>query len=170
MFTVWLTGLPSSGKSTLARGLRDQLAWGRRIEVLDGDELRGSPLSDDLGFSPEDRIRQARRTAFLAQRLNAHGVFVVVALVSPQRAGRRAARELIPNFFEVYVRCSAKTCQQRDCKGLYAKAAREELVGLTGYDAAYEEPEHPDLVLDTDSETVEACLQKLEEECLRIFG
>lgn len=165
MITVWLTGLPSSGKSTLAEGVWKALAWGRQIEVLDGDALRGSPLSDELGFSREDRIRQARRTAFVAQRLNAHGVLVIVALVSPYEEGRRAAKELLPGFLEVYVCCSAETCQERDVKGLYGRARRGELTGLTGYDAPYEPPAAPDIVLDTDRESVETSIKRLVEVC-----
>jgi len=92
--TVWLTGLPSAGKTTIARAISEDSIYGEPWEVLDWDELRASPLSDDLGFSEEDRRKQVRRVAYLAQRLNRHGVNVVVALVSPWRAVRAEARAI----------------------------------------------------------------------------
>jgi bifunctional enzyme CysN/CysC len=147
----------------LAEGVCARLE-GERVEVLDGDVLRSSPLSDDLGFSTEDRLKQARRTAFLAQRLNAQDVVCLVALVSPSRAARQAARDLIPRFVEVFVQCSVEECQRRDPKGLYARARAGELKGLTGYDASYEPPETPDLVLDTSTDSVETCVCTLAEE------
>ena len=161
--TVWLTGKPSAGKTTLSKGIRERV-FGGGVEFLDGDELRVSPLSEDLGFSDEDRMRQAKRVAFLAQRLNAHGVRVVVALVSPMRAVRAAARQIIgDSFVEVHVRCSSEVCQERDVKGLYARAARGEIAGLTGFDAEYEEPQVPELVVQTDVESVDACVSQILE-------
>lgn len=109
-------------------------------------------------------MRQAKRVAFLAQRLNAHGVRVVVALVSPMRAVRAAARQIIgDSFVEVHVRCSSEVCQERDVKGLYARAARGEIAGLTGFDAEYEEPQVPELVVQTDVESVDACVSQILE-------
>ena len=163
MAVLWLTGKPSAGKTSIAQALKARVG-GVNFEFLDGDVLRGSPLSEDLGFSQQDRARQARRVAFLAQRLNQHGVHVVVSLVSPMRAARAAAREIVgPGFFEVYVRCSSEVCQRRDVKGLYARAVRGELQGLTGYDAPYEEPENPEIVVDTEHSDLDACVQAIRE-------
>lgn len=156
--TIWLTGKPSSGKSTIAR----ELARGRRVEVLDGDALRASPLSEDLGFAEADRRRQARRVAFVAQRLNFYGVNVVVALVSPSLADRAEARGIVgEGFREVHVSCSTEECQKRDVKGLYARARAGELSGLTGFDAPYEDPEQPDVRVQTDEMGLEACVLAL---------
>ena len=161
--TVWLTGKPSAGKTTLSEGIRERL-FGGEIEFLDGDELRASPLSVDLGFSDEDRMRQAQRVAYVAQRLNAHGVRVVVALVSPMRAMREAARQIIGDgFVEVYVRCSSEVCQERDVKGLYARAARGEIQGLTGFDAEYEEPTAPEVEVHTEVNSVGECVSQILE-------
>lgn len=164
MITVWLTGLPSAGKSTLAKEAKERLKW-EKVEILDGDILRGGPLSDDLEFTREDRIKQARRTAFVAQRLNFHGVLAIVALVSPYAEARAAAKTFLPNFLEAYVKCSEETCQKRDVKGLYALARTGGISGLTGYDALYEPPLAPDIVLDTEEDSVDICTERLVKAC-----
>ena len=121
-FTVWLTGLPCSGKSTVARKLaRALLRRGRRVEVLDGDIVRQN-LSYGLGFSREGRDRNIRRIAFVASLLARNGVIVVVAVVSPYRAARDEARRLLGDFFEVHVDCPASECERRDVKGMYKRA------------------------------------------------
>jgi adenylyl-sulfate kinase len=152
---VWLTGPPSAGKSTLAARVGAELAGqGRRVECLDGDELRAR-LCRDLGFSRDDRDENVRRTAYLAGLLERHGVIVLVALISPYRAARDAARAAIPNFLEVYVRCSTEECIRRDVKGLYAKALAGDIPSFTGVSDPYEPPLHPDVLVETDRESVE---------------
>ena len=147
--TVWLTGLPASGKSTLAAAVEARLiAAGRPALRLDGDNLRHG-LNGDLGFSPADRAENVRRTAHVAALLAEAGVVAIVALVSPVLADREAARLVheragLP-FHEIYVNTSLAECERRDPKGLYARARAGELTGLTGLDAPYEPPATPDL-------------------------
>src|ERR687893_2637168 len=149
--TVWFTGLPSSGKSTVAAAVEAKLLGeGRPAYVLDGDNLRHG-LNGDLGFSAEDRAENVRRTAEVSALLADAGVVVLVALVSPYRADRPAARAVheqreLP-FLEVHVATSLEECERRDPKGLYARARAGELKGLTGVDDPYEPPEAPDVVV-----------------------
>jgi adenylylsulfate kinase len=166
-FTVWLTGLSGSGKSTIAQRLATKLRErGCAIEVLDGDEVR-THLSKGLGFSREDRDTNIARIAFVAALLTRHGVGVITAAISPYARARRQARERIGAFLEVYVRCPIEELSRRDVKGLYAKALRGEIPHFTGISDPYEPPEEPDVVVDTKEETVEesvsAILRALEE-------
>ncbi|HEY0468926.1 MAG TPA: adenylyl-sulfate kinase [Polyangiaceae bacterium] len=148
-FTVWLTGLPCSGKSTVARNLaRRFLRRGRRVEVLDGDLVRQS-LSHGLGFSREDRDRNIQRVAFVANLLARNDVIVIVAIVSPYRAARDQARRTLQRFFEVHVDCPISECERRDVKGMYKRARAGELRGFTGVDDPYEIPLNPDFVIST---------------------
>ena len=147
---VWLTGLPGSGKSTIADATERRLhALGLHTYVLDGDNVR-TGLNKDLGFTPEDRAENVRRVAEAAKLMMDAGLIVIVALVSPFRADRRAAREIFAGdeFVEVYVDTPVDLCAERDPKGLYAKAAAGSLPNMTGVGQGYEPPEHPDLVLD----------------------
>ena len=147
--TLWLTGRPSAGKTTLARAVEQTLTLLRHpVVVVDGDELR-SGLSSDLGFSEEDRAEQARRAAHLAALISRAGVVAVVALVSPYAADRRRARQIhdelgLP-FFEVWVDTPPDVCEHRDTKGLYARVRAGEMKDLTGVDAPYEQPVAPAL-------------------------
>lgn len=149
--TVWITGLPAAGKSTLASALRDELAArGRRTSLLDGDELR-TGLNSDLGFSAADRDENVRRVGHVARLLADAGAVALVALVSPYRAGRDAARAIHEasglTFVEVYVATSLAECERRDPKGLYARARGGELTQMTGVDDPYEPPESPEVVV-----------------------
>ena len=150
--TLWLTGLPSSGKSTVAAAAEAQLVRsGRHALRLDGDNLRHG-LNADLGFGAEDRAENVRRTAHAAALLAEAGVVAVTSLVSPYAADRDAARQLhaergLP-FYEIHVATSLDECERRDSKGLYARARAGELTGMTGIDDPYEEPAAPELVVD----------------------
>lgn len=165
-FTIWMTGLPASGKSTIAKLLKQKCEneFGRYVEVLDGDEVRKG-LSKDLGLSKEDREEHARRVSYLAKVLSRNGVIAVVALISPYKISRATARELIgpDRFLEVYIKASLATCERRDPKGLYAKARRGEIRNMTGIQDPYEEPAQPDFVVNTESNTPEECVAILTE-------
>jgi adenylyl-sulfate kinase len=154
-FTIWLTGLSGAGKSTLSEALAPRLrARGVAVEVLDGDVVR-THLSQGLGFSKEDRDTNIRRIGFVAQLLSRNGVGVITAAISPYRAVRDEVRAQIPNFIEVYVRCSLTELTRRDVKGLYARALRGEIEHFTGVSDPYEEPLAPDVTIDSEHETVD---------------
>jgi adenylyl-sulfate kinase len=160
----WLTGLSGSGKSTVARlaagRLRDR---GRRVEVLDGDDVRQN-LCAGLGFSPEDRRENVRRIAWVADILSRNDVITFAAAVSPYRSMREEARARMGRrFVEVHVRASVEECERRDVKGLYQRARAGEIKGFTGVSDPYEEPEAPELTLDTEAETVEQSAERLIE-------
>lgn len=166
-FTLWCTGLSAAGKSTLCEALASELkVRGIQVAWLDGDEVR-KELSHGLGFSREDRVENARRVAYVANWLNRFGVPVLVSLISPYKEMREAARDNLPGMIETYVKCSVDTCADRDPKQLYAKAKRGEIKAFTGISDPYEEPEHPDLVVDTDAlsrpEAVQHVLRFLEQ-------
>lgn len=160
-FTVWFTGLSGAGKSTLTNRLEAILQErSHKVEVLDGDIVRTN-LSKGLGFSKEDRDTNILRIAFVANLLTRNGVGVITAAISPYRDIRAQARELIGNFVEVYVRCSIEELTRRDVKGLYAKALRGEIANFTGISDPYEEPLNPEVVVDSERETVEESLAKI---------
>ncbi len=160
-FTVWLTGLSGAGKSTIAAELARQLqAREVGVEVLDGDVVR-THLSKGLGFSKEDRDTNIRRIAFVAQLLTRHGVAVITAAISPYRAVRDEARDMVGNFVEVYVKCPLDELVRRDVKGLYAKALRGEIGNFTGVSDPYEEPLHPEVVVETDHESVSTSVERI---------
>lgn len=159
---LWLTGLPGAGKSTLAMALlRQQFDRGRQIHVLDGDNLRRG-LSRDLGFSPAARTENIRRVAEVARLFADAGHIVITALISPMAADRALARAIVGDgFHEVYIKADVTVCARRDPKGLYARARAGQIAGFTGISAPYEPPLAPDLVIDTDQETVEQSLARL---------
>jgi adenylylsulfate kinase len=159
---IWLTGLPGSGKTTIAKLLHEKLRnMSFRAEILDGDEVRKN-LSPDLGFSKQDRETHAKRVVYLAKLLSRNDVVSIVALISPYRAFRDSARETIgKNFVEVWVKASSETCQQRDPTGLYKKAAQGKVQALTGVSDPYEPPVRAELVINTESEGPEESVGKL---------
>ena len=160
-FTIWLTGLSGAGKSTLSRAIEERLrARGRNVEVLDGDIVR-THLSKGLGFSREDRNTNIERIAFVCNLLTRNGVICVSAAISPYSEAREWAREEIKHFIEVYVKCPIEVCRQRDVKGLYKLADEGKIKGFTGVDDPYEVPEHPELVIETDKETIEESVARI---------
>lgn len=160
-FVVWFTGLPSSGKSTLARLLEGALRRrGLRVEVLDGDEVR-QRLNRDLGFSKQDRDENIRRIAFVAKLLSRNGVVAITAAISPYRMVRDEARREIGRFIEVYVKCPVGVCIARDVKGLYRRALAGEIPNFTGISDPYEEPLNAESVVETDQEGPEAGLRRI---------
>ncbi|MFF3560634.1 adenylyl-sulfate kinase [Streptomyces sp. NPDC002574] len=157
--TVWLTGLPSAGKTTIARALADRLRGdGHRVEVLDGDEIREF-LSAGLGFSREDRHTNVQRIGFVAELLASHGVKVLVPVIAPYADSREAVRKRHDArgtaYLEVHVATPLDVCSARDVKGLYARQAAGEISGLTGVDDPYEAPATPDLRIETQHHTVD---------------
>ena len=167
MFVIWLTGPSGAGKTTLAKALAEKLqSMGYRVEVLDGDGIR-SKLYPDLGFSKEEREMHNRVVTEMAKLLAKNGVITIVSVIAPYREWREHARREIGKFVEVYLRCPLEVRIKRDPKGLYAKALKGEIRGLTGLDGEYEEPKNPELILDTDKmsveEEVEAVLRKVKE-------
>lgn len=154
--TVWFTGLPGAGKTTLAHAVAGVLQHRgvNRLEILDGDVIR-TTLSKGLGFSRQDREMNVRRVGCVCQMLNRHDVVTLVALVSPYREGRELVRKDLGRFVEVYVKCPLEVLVQRDPKGLYRKALAGDIPQFTGVSDTYEEPLHPDVVVSTDLETVD---------------
>lgn len=165
--TVWLTGLPSAGKTTLATALAARLhdQGVRRIELLDGDEVREF-LSQGLGFSREDRDTNVLRIGWVAATMARHGVLVLASVISPFAQTRAAVRALHTakgaEFLEVHVATPVQVCSERDVKGLYAQQRSGSLTGLTGVDAPYEEPEAPELRLQTQEQSLDQCVAQLQ--------
>lgn len=166
-FTLWFTGLSGAGKTTAALAVEKELrARGLKVERLDGDTVRQS-LTRDLGFSKEDRDKNIERVTFVAKLLSRNGVAVLASFISPYRETRAMVRRETTNFIEVFVNAPLEVCIARDVKGMYAKAFRGEIKEFTGVSDPYEEPENPEITLNTHLETVEEslakCLTYLEE-------
>lgn len=160
-FTIWFTGLSGAGKSTLAEGVQQRFNLvERNVEVLDGDTVR-THLSKGLGFSREDRDTNIKRIAFVCSLLTRNRVICLSAAISPYREARAWARKEIGNFVEVYVKCPIAVCRQRDVKGLYKLVDEGKITGFTGVDDPYEEPEHPELIVETDKETIEESISRI---------
>lgn len=161
--TIWMTGLPASGKSTLAVALEKAL-WERAVHayVLDGDNIRHG-LNKDLGFSPEDRNENIRRIGEVAKLFTAAGVINVTAFISPYRADRDQARKIMSEgeFIEVYVDCPVAECERRDPKGHYKKARAGEIREFTGISAPYEPPLSPEIVVHTDRASEADCVAQI---------
>lgn len=160
-FALWFTGIPAAGKTTVARAVEHRLReMGLRVENLDSDEIR-SMISPNLGYTPEARDENTRRLAFMAQLLSRNDVAAIVAAVSNRRMFRERARSMVANFVEIWVKCPLEVCQRRDPKGLYARAARGEVNDIAGLHLPYEEPPDPELVLETDKETVAESVERV---------
>ena len=161
--TVWLTGLSGSGKSTIAVAAEEALvARGRLAYVLDGDNIRHG-LNKNLGFSPEDRTENIRRIGEVAKLFTDAGLVVFTSFISPYRADRDLVRSIhdAGRFIEVHVAASVETCESRDVKGLYKKARAGEIKDFTGISAPYEAPEKPEVLIDTNGESVEQSVERL---------
>jgi len=160
--TLWFTGLSGSGKTTIANLLvRDLLSRGSKLEVLDGDVVREN-LSKGLGFSKEDRDTNIRRIAFVANLLSRNGVPVITAAISPYREIRDEARQMMDErFIEIYVKASVEACEERDVKGLYAKARSGEIKEFTGVSDPYEEPLNPEIIVETERQTPEESARQI---------
>ena len=160
-FTVWFTGLSGAGKSTLAEMLFHELRVREmRVEILDGDVVRTN-LSKGLGFSREDRDTNILRIGFVANLLTRNGVATIVSAVSPYRDARAQCRSQIKDFVEIYVHATVDECAKRDVKGLYEKARAGQIKGFTGVDDPYEEPQSPEIYIDTMVEQPDGSLQKI---------
>jgi adenylylsulfate kinase len=160
-FTLWFTGLPCSGKSAVADRVAEILRErGLKVERLDGDVVR-QDLTRDLGFSREDRNENIRRVTFVAKLLTRNGIAVLTSFISPYREIRTRSRREIGDFVEVYAKCPLEVCIERDVKGMYKKAMRGEIKEFTGISDPYEEPENPEVLLETDKESLEESAQKI---------
>ncbi len=160
---LWFTGLSGSGKSTLAHTVEEKLYnMGVHTYVLDGDNIRKG-LNKDLGFSPEDRKENIRRIGEVAKLFVDAGLIVLTAFISPYRKDREFVRGLVEKgeFIEIYVKCPLNVCESRDVKGLYKKARQGLIKEFTGIDAPYEEPENPEIVVETDKESIQESTDKI---------
>ena len=162
-FILWFTGFSGSGKSTVAHRLEEQLFKnGVRTYVLDGDNIR-TGLNRDLGFSAQDREENIRRIGEVAKLFVDAGIVVLTAFISPYKKDRAIVRNLVgvDEFVEIYVRCPLEICEQRDVKGLYRKARLGMVKQFTGIDHPYEEPEIPEIVIETDKMNIEQCVEEI---------
>jgi adenylyl-sulfate kinase len=162
-FVLWFTGLPCSGKTTVADKVAEILkVKDMKVERLDGDIVRKS-LTRDLGFSKEDRDKNIERVTFVAMILSRNGVAVLPAFVSPYIGARDNARNECTNFIEVFVKCPVEECEKRDVKGMYKKAREGIIKDFTGVDDPYEVPPNPEIILETHKETLEESTEKVLE-------
>lgn len=160
-FTLWFMGLPASGKSTLAKNVENHLRGeGVRVENLDGDEIRKN-LHPDLGFTREEREINNRRTAFICKLLNRNGIATVTGMITPFRDSQQKVREIVEpsgTFVLIHVKCSVETCAERDPKGLYSQAKEGKIENFTGISHPFQEPIDADIVVDTEANDVETCV------------
>lgn len=161
VFTLWLTGYSGAGKSTLAKELHTILDQKRPVLILDGDNVRHG-LCKDLGFSLNDRQENIRRNAEVAHLVNENGISVICALISPLVSQREMARQIIGDLFiECFVDCDINTCEARDKKGLYKKARSGEIKDFTGISSPYEVSDQPEITVDTNTKSIDACTQEI---------
>ena len=162
--TLWLTGRPCSGKTTISKRLREEMnRRGIQAVNLDGDAVRGR-LNADLGFSQKDREENLRRVAHVAQLFNENDIFVIATFVSPTNDLRGKVRDIIENFRMCYVCCSLDECERRDVKGMYKKARTGEIKEFTGVSAPFEEPANPEIVVNSEMYSLEDCVQQVLRE------
>jgi adenylylsulfate kinase len=174
---LWFTGLSGAGKSTLSVMVEKELfARGCHTYILDGDNVRHG-LNRDLGFSPEDREENIRRIGEVAKLMMDAGMISLTAFISPYRSDRQRCRQIVPpgSFIEIYCRCALQECERRDPKGLYKKARRGEIREFTGISAPYEEPESPEITVQTDEFSPQDCVQQImgyleDQRILRLNG
>jgi bifunctional enzyme CysN/CysC len=168
---IWMTGLSGSGKSTIAKEIEKKLFLKNyNVFVLDGDNLRAG-INRGLGFTTEDRTENIRRTAEVARLLSQAGFIVIVSLISPYISERKKARDIRPEIFkEIFIKASIDECKKRDVKGLYSKAISGEIENFTGISSPYEDPKNPDLILNTEKESIEESVNKLENFIIKEFG
>jgi adenylylsulfate kinase len=168
-FVLWFTGLPSSGKTTLAESLKEKFLFSNSIPltVLDGDAVRQN-ISKGLGFSKEDRHTNNLRVAEKALEIVENGNPVCVSLISPYRNTRQAIRGKICNFVEVYIKCPLEVCEQRDTKGMYKLAREGKIKNFTGIDDPYEEPPNPEITVKTDKQGIKNCVDNIISELERL--
>lgn len=160
-YTILLTGYSGAGKTTIARALQQQFILRNiPVELLDGDFIRRN-LTADLGFTFEDRLKNARRIGFVASMLAKHGVHVIIAMIAPYEASRKIIRDQVRNYKEVFVKCPLNICEKRDVKGLYKKARTGEIARFTGISDPFEEPQVPDVICYTEQENVEMSVKKI---------
>jgi adenylylsulfate kinase len=162
---VWFTGLSGSGKSTLAGKVEELLfKQGARTYILDGDNVRKG-MNNNLGFSPEDRKENIRRIGEMSKLFVDAGIIVLTAFISPYRSDRKIVRQLLHpgEFIEVHVKCPVSVCEERDIKGLYKKARAGEIKDFTGISAPYEDPEKPEITVETNNMTIDKAAEKIYE-------
>jgi len=151
---IWLTGLPCSGKTTLAKELKGREEFKNAVH-LDGDTIRGTPISNDVGFSPADRAKHIMRIGYISRIIAGAGVDVICSFVSPSAEIRERVRSMNPTFLEIWVKASGEACRDRDVKGMWARADKGEIQDFTGVGAPYDPPAFPEAVCDTDKESIE---------------
>ena len=152
---LWFTGLPCSGKTTLAKSLEQFFKKnGKPVQMLDGDTFRKT-ISKDLGFSKKHRYENIRRATWIAKLLAENNINVIASFVSPYKKARGFARKICPNFVEIYLKCDIKECIKRDIKGMYKKALNGEIGNFTGIHSPYEEPSNPELIIETSKFSLE---------------
>lgn len=160
-FTLWFMGRPAAGKSTIAKRVEGHLREDNvQVENLDGDELRRN-LHPDLGFTREERALNNRRTAYISKLLNRNGIATIVAMITPFRDAQQTARDIVSDdgqFVLVYVKCPVDVCGQRDPKGMYEQAREGKIDNFTGVNHPFEEPFNPEVIVDTEQQTVEKCV------------
>ncbi|MEK6475938.1 adenylyl-sulfate kinase [Catalinimonas sp. 4WD22] len=167
---IWMVGLSGSGKSTLARAAENTLHQQKKLTILlDGDNLR-TGVNNNLGFSEEERRENIRRAAEVSKLFAQCGIITICSLISPTHSIRRMAKEIIgeENYFEVYIDCPLEVCEQRDVKGLYAKARKGIIKDFTGISSPFEAPANPDLRLKTGEKSIEECHQQLVDKILEV--
>jgi len=162
-FTIWLTGLPCSGKTTIAKSLKAELInRGYNTVHLDGDDVREN-LNEDLGFTEKDRYENLRRVAHVARLFNKNKNLVIASFISPTKRMRDMIKKIIGNMKLVYIKCSLETCKKRDVRGMYKKASLGEIKNFTGISAPFEEPK-ADITVDTENNDLKKCVQKILDE------